>query len=68
MKGDNDMIKQITWLSQKEMAKRLGVCVNTFKTYYRPKYPPNAKRGNKLYWTLENAERIEREIISTTAF
>ena len=62
----DDMIKQITWLTQKDMAKRLGVCVNTFKTYYRPKYPPNAQRGNKVYWTLENAQRIEQEINVTT--
>lgn len=60
------MTNQITWLTQKDMAKRLGVCVNTFKSYYRAKYPPNAQRGNKLYWTLENAQRIEREINQTT--
>ncbi|AKG07025.1 hypothetical protein AAX05_01170 [Moraxella bovoculi] len=60
------MMNSITWLTQKDMAKRLGVCVNTFKTYYRPKYPPNAQRGNKVYWTLENAIRIEQEINGTT--
>lgn len=59
------MMNSITWLTQKDMAKRLGVCVNTFKTYYRPKYPPNAQRGNKVYWTLENAKRIEQEINDT---
>lgn len=59
-------IKNITWLTQKDMAKLLGVCVNTFKTHYRPKYPPNAKRGNKVYWTLENAEQIEKEVKHTT--
>ncbi|MFA9486509.1 MULTISPECIES: hypothetical protein [unclassified Moraxella] len=58
--------QQIQWLTQKDMAKRLGVCVNTFKAYYRPKYPPNAQRGNKVYWTLENAIRIEQEINGTT--
>ena len=60
------MTNQITWLTQKDMAKRLGVCVNTFKSYYRAKYPPNAQRGNKLYWTLENAQRIEQEISQST--
>lgn len=60
------MMNSIIWLTQKDMAKRLGVCVNTFKTYYRPKYPPNAQRGNKVYWTLENAKRIEQEINGTT--
>lgn len=60
------MMNSITCLTQKDMAKRLGVCVNTFKTYYRPKYLPNAQRGNKVYWTLENAQRIEQEINSTT--
>ncbi|AWY19853.1 hypothetical protein LP123_04590 [Moraxella bovis] len=60
------MMNSITWLTQKDMAKRLGVCVNTFKTYYRPKYPPSAQRGNKVYWTLENAQRIEQEINGTT--
>ena len=60
------MMNSITWLTQKDIAKRLGVCVNTFKTYYRPKYPPNAQRGNKVYWTLENAQSIEREINGTT--
>lgn len=60
------MMNSITWLTQKDMARRLGVCVNTFKTYYRPKYPPNAQRGNKVYWTLENAKRIEQEINGTT--
>ncbi len=60
------MMNSITWLTQKDMAKRLGVCVNTFKAYYRDKYPPNAQRGNKLYWTLENAQRIEQEINQTT--
>ena len=60
------MMNSITWLTQKDMARRLGVCVNTFKTYYRPKYPPNAQRGNKVYWTLENAKRIEQEINDTT--
>lgn len=60
------MMNSITWLTQKDMARRLGVCVNTFKTYYRPKYPPNAQRGNKVYWTLENATRIEQEINDTT--
>lgn len=58
------MIGKITWLSQKDMAKKLGVCVNTFKTHYRPKYPPNEQRGSKLYWSADYAENIIKELTS----
>ena len=57
------MITQITWYTQKDMAKALGVCVNTFKRDYRPRFPPDKCVGQRLYWTQKSAQSAIEQIM-----
>ncbi len=60
-------MKPTVWFTQKDLAEFLGMCVNTFKRYYRDDYPPQIIRGNKFYWSDKQAIEIQKEITSQIA-
>lgn len=55
----------IIWVNMTEFAKRLGVCLTTFKLNYRDIVPPpQRKTGNRCYWTEETVQRTIEQIES----
>lgn len=54
--------KSIKWYSQKDLAKAIGVSVNTFKEQYREQFPPNRTVGQRVYWSSGYVENIKQKL------
>lgn len=46
-----------------QVAKELGMAVNTFKKYYIDQYPPDREFTNRKDWTAASMSKMKREIL-----
>lgn len=51
------------WYSMTQVAKELGMAVNTFKKYYIDQYPPDREFTNRKDWTAASMTKMKREIL-----
>ncbi len=51
------------WYSMTQVAKELGMAVNTFKKYYIETYPPDRACINRKSWTASSMQKMKREIL-----
>ncbi len=51
------------WYSMTQVAKELGMAVNTFKKYYIDQYPPDREFTNRKDWTAASMSKMKREIL-----
>ena len=51
------------WYSMTQVAKELGMAVNTFKKYYIDQYPQDREFTNRKDWTAASMSKMKREIL-----
>lgn len=62
-RGEYQMNNAIRWHSQTELARLLGMSVNTFKAHYIEKYPPDRVSGRRKYWSHQYVMQITQDIV-----
>lgn len=53
----------IYWYSMRQVAKQLGISVNTFKKYYLPLFAPDRQNACYKGYTRQSLERIRAHIL-----
>ncbi|WP_165382084.1 hypothetical protein [Acinetobacter sp. WCHAc060025] len=50
------------WFSMRQVAKELGMAVNTFKKHYLEKYPPDRESEKYKGYTLQSLNKMKKEL------
>ena len=53
------MAPQVKWYSMRQLAKELGMSVNTFKKYYLDRFPPDRENERYKGYTHKSLAKIK---------
>ena len=53
------MAPQVKWYSMRQLAKALGMSVNTFKKYYLDRFPPDRENERYKGYTHKSLAKIK---------
>ena len=56
------MAPQVNWYSMRQLAKELGMSVNTFKKYYLDRFPPDRENERYNGYTHKSLAKIKEQL------